>query len=109
MVSITYLRNSILRVRNHNILKDQQGKVDLKKQTQLQIEGISITVSYSITFLNENNAGDIVVCGSHGGVSAGEYALKYSVKAVFFNDAGIGKNNAGIKSLETLGNAGIPA
>ena len=87
----------------------QQSKIDHKKQTQLQIDGKTITITDSITFLNETNAGDIVVCGSHGGVSAGEYALKHRVKAVFFNDAGIGKNNAGIKSLETLSNAGIPA
>lgn len=87
----------------------QQSKIDHKKQTQLQIDGKTITITDSITFLNETNAGDIVVCGSHGGVSAGEYALKHRVKAVFFNDAGIGKNNAGVKSLETLSNAGIPA
>lgn len=87
----------------------QQSKIDHKKLTQLQIDGKTITVTDSITFLNETNAGDIVVCGSHGGISAGEYALKHRVKAVFFNDAGIGKNNSGIKSLETLSNAGIPA
>ena len=62
-----------------------------------------------ITFLNESNAGDIVVCGSHGGVSAGHYAHKHRLKAVFFNDAGIGKNNAGIKSLDFLSDSGILA
>jgi uncharacterized protein YunC (DUF1805 family) len=87
----------------------EEKKVDLKKQSQIQIDGVCITVTDSITFLNENNAGDIVVCGSHGGVSAGEYAQKHRVKAVFFNDAGKGKNNAGIKSLETLSKAGILA
>ena len=85
------------------------SKVDLKKQIQTQIDGVSITVADSITFLNESNAGDIVVCGSHGGVSAGHYAQKHHLKAVFFNDAGIGKNNAGIKSLDTLSDAGILA
>lgn len=85
------------------------GKVDLKKQIQTQIDGVSITVTDSITFLNESNAGDIVVCGSHGGVSAGHYAQKHRLKAVFFNDAGIGKNNAGIKSLDSLSDAGILA
>jgi uncharacterized protein YunC (DUF1805 family) len=89
--------------------KDNSVKIDLKKQIQTQIDGVSITVTDSVTFLNENNTGDIVVCGSHGGVSAGEYAQKYHVKAVFFNDAGIGKNKAGVKSLETLSDAGILA
>ena len=92
-----------------NEKKDSNGKVDLKRQTQTQIDGVSITVTDSITFLNENNSGDIVVCGSHGGLSAGHYAQKHRLKAVFFNDAGIGKNNAGIKSLDSLSDAGILA
>lgn len=89
--------------------KTQAITNDPIKQFQTQINGVSITVTNSITFLNESNAGDIVVCGSHGGVSAGHYAQKHCLKAVFFNDAGIGKNNAGIKSLETLSDAGILA
>ena len=89
--------------------KENSRKVDLKKQIQTQIDGVTITVTDSITFLNANNSGDIVVCGSHGGLSAGEYAQKHHVKAVFFNDAGIGKNNAGVKSLDHLSDAGILA
>lgn len=87
--------------------KTQAITIDPIKQYQTQIAGQTVSVSNSITFLNESNAGDIVVCGSHGGVSAGHYAQKHCLKAVFFNDAGIGKNNAGIKSLETLSEAGI--
>lgn len=85
------------------------SKGELKKQSQTQIGGVNITVTDSITFLNENNSGDIVVCGSHGGLSAGHYAQKHKVKAVFFNDAGIGKNDAGVKSLASLSDAGILA
>ena len=93
-----------------NEKKGNSSKSDLKKpQFQTQIDGVSITVIDSITFLTKDNAGDIVVCGSHGGLSAGGYARKHRVKAVFFNDAGIGKNNAGIKSLDLLNNAGIIA
>ena len=92
-----------------NEKQENSNKPDLKKQIQAQIDGVIITVTDSITFLNESNAGDIVVCGSHGGVSAGHYAQKHRLKAVFFNDAGIGKNNAGINSLESLSDAGIPA
>jgi len=89
--------------------ENKDSKVALKKQVKALIDGVTITVTDSITFLNESNAGDIVVCGSHGGVSAGHYAQKHQLKAVFFNDAGIGKNNAGIKSLESLSDAGILA
>ncbi len=92
-----------------NEAKDGESKPELKIQSQTQIDGVNVTVTDSITFLNENNSGDIVVCGSHGGVSAGHYAQKHGVKAVFFNDAGIGKNNAGVKSLESLSDAGIIA
>ncbi|ASB50721.1 hypothetical protein CDL62_16980 [Alkalitalea saponilacus] len=96
--------------KNHTSLnRDNNSSKDLKQQTQTQIDGVSITVTDSITFLNKNNSGEIVVCGSHGGLSAGEYAQKHHVKAVFFNDAGIGKNNAGVKSLESLCDAGILA
>ncbi|MEI7502928.1 MAG: hypothetical protein WCJ61_06560 [Paludibacter sp.] len=89
--------------------ENKESKVNLKKQAKAEIDGVSITVTDSITFLNESNSGDIVVCGSHGGVSAGHYAQKLHLKAVFFNDAGVGKNNAGIKSLESLSVAGILA
>lgn len=89
--------------------KEKSSKESLKKQTRTHIDGVCITVTDSITFLNQSNSGDIVVCGSHGGLSAGNYAKKYHVKAVFFNDAGIGKNNAGVKSLEPLNDAGILA
>ena len=112
---ITYLFDSIY---SHNTKslesistekEENKSKVDLKKQVQTQIDGVSITVTDSITFLTDSNSGDIVVCGSHGGLSAGHYAQKHHLKAVFFNDAGIGKNNAGVKSLESLSEAGILA
>jgi uncharacterized protein YunC (DUF1805 family) len=85
------------------------GKEGLKRRTRTQVHGVAIIVTDSITFLDEGNAGDIIVCGSHGGVSAGEYARKHGVRAVFFNDAGIGKNGAGANSLEPLNEAGILA
>ncbi|WP_083631416.1 hypothetical protein [Labilibacter marinus] len=97
------------RIDSYSESEAKDNKADLKKQTQTQIDGIDVTVTDSITFLNESNADDIVVCGSHGGLSAGHYAQKRKVKAVFFNDAGIGKNSAGIKSLESLTDAGILA
>lgn len=92
-----------------NVAEQSIDKAVAPKQFQTQVYGANITVTNSITFLNESNAGDIVVCGSHGGVSAGHYAQKLGLKAVFFNDAGVGKNNAGIKSLDSLSETGILA
>lgn len=113
IINIIDLTSSTQKNKNSECLidekKENSNKIDLKKQIQIQIDGISITVTDSITFLNENNAGDVVVCGSHGGISAGHYAHKHAVKAVFFNDAGIGKNSAGVKSLASLSDAGILA
>lgn len=56
-------------------------------------------------------AGAIVVCGSHGGVSAARYVLALPAKphAVFFNDAGIGKDMAGIVGLAMLEQVGVIA
>lgn len=53
----------------------------------------------------------VVVCGSHGGVSAARYvlALPRRPHAVFFNDAGIGKDRAGVAALALLDQAGVIA
>jgi hypothetical protein len=49
------------------------------------------------------------VCASHGGTSSGEFALEVPLKAVIFNDAGVGKDDAGIAALEMLQKRGVAA
>ena len=53
----------------------------------------------------------IVLTGSHGGLLGGrpETALKYEVRAAFYNDAGIGIDEAGVSRLPALDDRGIPA
>jgi hypothetical protein len=53
----------------------------------------------------------IVVTGSHGGLLGGrpETALKYDVRGALYNDAGIGKDEAGISRLLALDARGIAA
>ncbi|WP_120003739.1 hypothetical protein [Nesterenkonia muleiensis] len=63
----------------------------------------------SISFVTENDAGEYIVCASHGGVSSGEYAARFPLGLVIFNDAGIGKDSAGIQALGTLQDRGIAA
>ena len=63
----------------------------------------------SITMVAPEDAGAIVVSGSHGGASSGAYALEVPLKAAFFNDAGIGKDDAGIVALQMLQAAGVAA
>lgn len=101
--------NQLTSIQNTTIVESSSLNKNHQKLFQIKIAGKTITVADSITFLTEENKGDVLVCGSHGGVSAGHYAQKHQLKAVFFNDAGIGKNNAGIKSLESLSDTGIPA
>ena len=56
----------------------------------------------SIAAIAPEHEGAIVLTGSHGGQSAGEYALKFPLRAVLFNDAGIGKDEAGVVALIML-------
>jgi hypothetical protein len=61
--------------------------------------------------IDSSHAGTIVVTGSHGGRSAAGFVVDVREKplAVFFNDAGGGKDNAGKVGLEMLQAIGVPA
>jgi hypothetical protein len=63
----------------------------------------------SITEITPAMSGAVVVSGSHGGRSVSVYALGIQPHphAVFFNDAGIGKERAGIVALDHLEAAGV--
>lgn len=63
----------------------------------------------SITQVAPTDAGTVVVAGSHGGTSSGTFALEVPLKLVFFNDAGVGKNDAGIAALAMLQDSGVAA
>lgn len=56
-------------------------------------------------------AGAVVVCGSHGGTSAAQYVLEQPALpyACIFNDAGIGKDAAGIAGLSLLAERSVIA
>lgn len=63
----------------------------------------------SISAVTYKMRGQIVVTGSHGGISAAHLALAHPPGLVVCNDAGMGLDNAGIKGLETLNVAGVAA
>ncbi len=67
-----------------------------------------IGVFDSVTHVPPDAAGHVVVCGSHGGVYAAHEALVRHVRAVIFNDAGVGLRHAGIRGLQYLDEFGIP-
>jgi hypothetical protein len=63
----------------------------------------------SITKLKEEHIGNVVIAGSHGGIYAGYCAAKGRVRAVILNDAGVGREQAGISSLGYLDALGVAA
>jgi hypothetical protein len=56
----------------------------------------------SITELGPQDAGCIAVSGSHGGTSSARYAIAARPMLSVFNDAGVGKDGAGIAGLAML-------
>jgi hypothetical protein len=63
----------------------------------------------SITELGPHDAGCVAVSGSHGGLSSARYAQAAKPWLSVFNDAGMGKDQAGIAGLGTLQQAGLAA
>ncbi|QTX05661.1 hypothetical protein [Agromyces archimandritae] len=72
------------------------------------IDGLRVLVADSVAFGTTEHVGTIVVCGSHGGRSAGEYARRYGYAALLTSDAGIGRNDAGIAGLRDLDEVDVP-
>jgi len=78
----------------------------LKKEV-VNGRGGRVILMDSITKVTAEDNGAIVVCASHGGSSSGEFALEVPLKLVVFNDAGVGKDNAGIAALDMLQGRGV--
>ncbi|MEO5701007.1 MAG: hypothetical protein ABIS17_07955 [Casimicrobiaceae bacterium] len=56
----------------------------------------------SISAIDPADTGHVVVSGSHGGRSAGIFTMCVPVALCCFNDAGVGKDGAGIAALAML-------
>jgi hypothetical protein len=80
------------------------GRLDVVRT----VGGCPILVGDSATWKGDA-AGAVVVCGSHGGVTAALYGIRLGAKALVFNDAGIGKDDAGIAGLAVADEAGVAA
>ena len=79
------------------------------KKTISQSSLGAIVLADSITKIEPHDEGAIVLCASHGGLSSGEFALQVPLRLVLFNDAGIGKDRAGIAALDMLQDKGVAA
>ena len=74
----------------------------MRKDVVLQSAGGRVVIMDSITKVTPDDRGSVVVAASHGGASSGEFALEVPLDLVVLNDAGIGKDNAGIAALDML-------
>ncbi len=63
----------------------------------------------SITDADSNDHGRIVLSGSHGGIYPAAVASQANVRAVIFNDAGIGLGGAGVAGVDALAQVGMAA
>ncbi|MGA9015489.1 MAG: hypothetical protein WB509_23615 [Acetobacteraceae bacterium] len=68
-----------------------------------------IVVADSITRVEPDSAGAVIVNASHGGIYAAYLAAKLQAAAAIFNDAGVGRDRAGIGGLDYLDEFGIAA
>ena len=69
----------------------------------------SVLLLDSVTDTDSASAGQVLVCGSHGGLYAAYRASQAQVHAVVLNDAGIGLNDAGVAGVLALADAGMAA
>ncbi len=81
----------------------------IKRELRHTRAGVTVLLSDSVSYLTDEDRGRIVVCASHGGQSSGEYARECRPDLIFFNDAGVGKDDAGIRALELLEEIGVAA
>jgi pimeloyl-ACP methyl ester carboxylesterase len=63
----------------------------------------------SVTELDARHRGTVLVAGSHGGRIAAYYASRAGVHAVVLNDAGTGKEDAGVAGVAALESIGMAA
>jgi hypothetical protein len=68
-----------------------------------------IAVISTVTKLAPEHRGAVVIGASHGGIYAGYLAAKAGCRGVILHDAGVGKDRAGIGSLDYLAKLGMPA
>lgn len=61
-----------------------------------------VMTATTITKLDDRHVGQVLICGSHGGIYAGYCAALGKLRAVILNDAGGGLDDAGFASLSYL-------
>ena len=72
-------------------------------------DDVKIMTVASCSNVREEHRSHVVVSGSYGGRYNAYNAAKWGVRGVIMNDAGIGKDNAGIRGLDFLDQINLAA
>ena len=70
---------------------------------------VRVEVLDSVTKVTDDHRGQVIIAASHGAEYAAYLAAKGGARAVILNDAGVGKDDAGISGLTYLDSLGIAA
>ncbi|HEY6456519.1 MAG TPA: hypothetical protein VIY90_14695 [Steroidobacteraceae bacterium] len=73
------------------------------------LEEVQICTAASSATAGEACRGHVLISGSYGGEYNAYHAARWGVRAVVLNDAGVGKDRAGIRGLDYLERIGIAA
>lgn len=71
------------------------------------VEEVRICTAASSATAGEGCRGNVLISGSYGGDYNAYHAARWGVRAVILNDAGVGKDRAGIRGLDYLQRLGI--
>lgn len=74
----------------------------VRRQVVFTANDVTVAAMDTVSLIAPEDIDQIVVTGSHGGASAGEYARIGGVRCVVCSDAGFGKNDAGVRGLMEL-------
>lgn len=81
----------------------------MQRTEEGQIGDDGYVLADSVTQIASIGAGKVVLCGSHGGGYSAICALAAGVDGIVFNDASVGRDQAGIEGLSVLDRHGVPA
>ena len=81
----------------------------MDRKLLFQNEFVRVIAMDSISYMQPQDNGAIIIAASNGGAASGEHAARFSGLVYVFNDAGFGKENAGIEGLDVLDKAGLAA
>jgi len=85
------------------------GKERIELRYEVDSSGVPVLLVDSISEIIPEDANKIVVAGSHASQNVPRYALSIPLRGAVFNDAGLGKDQAGIASFGILSAGGLPA